>query len=161
MPLGIPGIPGILGIRLLLCRAWGEPPSQNIFWENVPRLFCYVPMFEISLACFFLFFFYDPFMGSPGNLTTIARTVVKFYVGWYQEWLEILILDPIRCENFFYGFCPSRSMVFFWFFAHDFFWFLVENQTSTRYGHIFQTYMRKVLIEKTAVIILLSSIARF
>ena len=35
-------------------------------------------------------------MGSPGNLTMIARTVVKFYVGWYQEWLEILILDPNR-----------------------------------------------------------------
>ena len=32
-------------------------------------------------------------------MTMIARTVVKFYVGWYQEWLEILILDPESEKN--------------------------------------------------------------
>ena len=66
---------------------------QNIYFENVPTL-------KIMLACFFEK--NDPFMGSPGSLTMIARTVVKFYVGWYQECLEILILDPIRFEKVFF-----------------------------------------------------------
>ena len=36
-------------------------------------------------------------MRSPGHLTIIIRTVVKFYIGWYLEWL--LILDPNGEKN--------------------------------------------------------------
>ena len=32
-------------------------------------------------------------------MTIIIRTVVKFYIGWYLEWLEILILDPNGEQN--------------------------------------------------------------
>ena len=92
-----------------------NPLSQNIFFESVPTL-------KIMLACFFEK--NDPFVGSPGNLTMIARAVVKFYVGGYQEWLEILILDPIRCENVFLWFLAFSEDGFFWFLPMFFFWFL-------------------------------------
>ena len=66
----------------------------------------------------------DLFMVSPGNLTMIGRTVVKFRFGWCAEWLEIILLDPIRCENVFMGFVLPRVWYFFWFLPMVFFWFL-------------------------------------
>ena len=36
-------------------------------------------------------------MGSLSKLTMIGRTLMKFYVGWYPNWLEIVILEIVIC----------------------------------------------------------------
>ena len=47
-------------------------------------------------------------MRSPGNLTSLARAVVKFHAGGWSECLEISILDPIR-EGFCFYVCHNSK----------------------------------------------------